>query len=1265
MPQGHRGAALLAAVALLLATLAPNALAQPIDTTTKESLRAQTEAITNWDQFWQANNLSGWDFDTATTKAGFVHYCNWTGISCVNLAVTALELPCDSGVTGYCAVLAEGALAPELANISSLVALDFSGQRLAGALPAAYGRLSKLTRLLLPWNRFNSSIPPSWAEAGAFPQLETLDLANNRLAGPLPPAPNGSSLLPSLVTFLLDNNTLSSSLPASWGSATALPKLQQLYLLQNQLSGALPAEWASAGAFKALNKLELSDNKLRGPLPGNWGGAEAFPALAELSLGGNQLSGTLPEAWSCCGGFPSLSALSLTSNNLSGTLPPSWAPPAFPSLTGLQLDANPRLCGPVPDALYPAVCGNAESVATTCVGRELPACTADFPPASAANAAALLAQSAAITNWAEFASQNNITGWNASVPVCNWTGVTCTPQGSIIALDLGCEVRGYEGEVPPNCNGFAQGTLALELARISTLQQLILRNQQLAGTLPSEWGGSGAFANLNELQLHGNQLTGGIPAAWATNGSFPRLLILTLEQNRLGGTLPPQLGQGGSLAAVKFIDLSANRLSGPLPTSWSGLGFVTYLNLTDNNLNGTLPDSWGLDGGMPALTELYISVNRLGGELPTAWGDAPSFANLRRIELANNSIGGTLPPTYGSNGSLPVIGDMYLDHNQLSGTLPAEWGSPEAFQQLNTLSLDGNRLSGSIPTSWNVTGSFTALTRLALNGNPSLCDSTVPTLLQPAVCDSQATNCADGQISCQPTASPSPPPGGNEAAAEAGSSTPVGAIVGGVVGGIVLLAAAALLVVGRRRGWLSRSSLHKQLSTASRRGGGDFSLEDGNVKLVPSMDPGALSLLPAHADEAPLGMLPHSYISTMGRQVAAATARGTRGALINDTSSGSPSLHSLESDPVITFISTRLGTLSRRRPSGPPTSGDGTSRDTPSNNTPSGTAPSDGTNARPPSTNVSSQPTMGSGDTGNTSLSPDMQLWAVRWEQIQLERAIGRGSFGRVYLATWNATPTAVKVLISAEDLEQRQDLELPADIMQDLQEEAIVMSRMRHPNICAFFGLCTLPPCILTEYCSRGSVFDVLRQASWDADLAGQLTWRLRISMAYDAARGLLYLHMREPTIVHRDVKSPNLLVDEYWHVKVADFNLSQILAGQQGGSALDEGGATNPMWLAPEVLSFNAATTASDAYAMGLVMFELLAWRLPFVGLSPFQIRRKVLDGGRPEVPPLTELPGPDNDAFATFDDYCQLMRECWAQDPRRRPAFAEIVARLGAML
>ncbi|EFN59808.1 hypothetical protein CHLNCDRAFT_17554, partial [Chlorella variabilis] len=87
----------------------------------------------------------------------------------------------------------------------------------------------------------------------------------------------------------------------------------------------------------------------------------------------------------------------------------------------------------------------------------------------------------------------------------------------------------------------------------------------------------------------------------------------------------------------------------------------------------------------------------------------------------------------------------------------------------------------------------------------------------------------------------------------------------------------------------------------------------------------------------------------------------------------------------------------------------------------------------------------------------------------------------------------------------------------------------------------------------------------------------------AFDAARGLLYLHCRD--IIHRDVKSPNLLVDEHWHVKVCDVNLSEILKSQaaEGATAAHEA-ATNPIWLAPEVLTGQPATAASDVYSFGL---------------------------------------------------------------------------------
>lgn len=75
-------------------------------------------------------------------------------------------------------------------------------------------------------------------------------------------------------------------------------------------------------------------------------------------------------------------------------------------------------------------------------------------------------------------------------------------------------------------------------------------------------------------------------------------------------------------------------------------------------------------------------------------------------------------------------------------------------------------------------------------------------------------------------------------------------------------------------------------------------------------------------------------------------------------------------------------------------------------------------------------------------------------------------------------------------------------------------------PRTAQFMGLCTLPPALITEYCQRGSLYDVLQTAKRDASVAAQLTWRRRLGMAVDAGTGLLYLHSR--SILHRDGAAP-----------------------------------------------------------------------------------------------------------------------------------------------
>lgn len=170
----------------------------------------------------------------------------------------------------------------------------------------------------------------------------------------------------------------------------------------------------------------------------------------------------------------------------------------------------------------------------------------------------------------------------------------------------------------------------------------------------------------------------------------------------------------------------------------------------------------------------------------------------------------------------------------------------------------------------------------------------------------------------------------------------------------------------------------------------------------------------------------------------------------------------------------------------------------------------------------------------------DARPWLVRWDDIEVMHPIGRGSFGAVYLATFQQTPVAVKILEgggAAAAAGAPHALALPTAVLRRLEEEAGVMAVLRHPNVLAFMGVCTSPVCaILTEHCMRGSLSGVLAAARADpmGEAAAALTWRRRLGMALGAARGTLCLHSRSPPIIHRDLKSPNILLDQGWNAKV-----------------------------------------------------------------------------------------------------------------------------------
>jgi len=229
--------------------------------------------------------------------------------------------------------------------------------------------------------------------------------------------------------------------------------------------------------------------------------------------------------------------------------------------------------------------------------------------------------------------------------------------------------------------------------------------------------------------------------------------------------------------------------------------------------------------------------------------------------------------------------------------------------------------------------------------------------------------------------------------------------------------------------------------------------------------------------------------------------------------------------------------------------------------------------------------------------------------------------------------------------------------VANSLAAEVALMQELRHPNIVMMLGVTQEPPSIVQEYCSRGSLFGVLRRYS--APSALPLAWKLRLQMALGAATGMCYLHGCRPAVLHRDLKSPNLLVDRHWRVKVGDFGLSRVtLAATAVASAA---GIHSPRWMAPEVLTEGLHSKASDMFSYGVVLWELATLAVPWEGANQWQIMHAVADEGK-RCPPPQQVEPPFPTGLA---DYNALMGAAWAAAPAERPTFAAAVTQLEAML
>ncbi|KAI3910073.1 hypothetical protein MKX01_042319 [Papaver californicum] len=291
---------------------------------------------------------------------------------------------------------------------------------------------------------------------------------------------------------------------------------------------------------------------------------------------------------------------------------------------------------------------------------------------------------------------------------------------------------------------------------------------------------------------------------------------------------------------------------------------------------------------------------------------------------------------------------------------------------------------------------------------------------------------------------------------------------------------------------------------------------------------------------------------------------------------------------------------------------------------------------------------MGSGGTTTTTSSSssssssrlrfymeeESSSYDISWEDLTFGKQVGRGSCATVYHGRWCGSDVAIKVFFNSDYSEH---------LLRCFREEVILMKRLRHPNVVLFMGEVNSPQhqCIVTEFLPRGSLFQLLRHDTPTLD------WERRVQMALDIALGMNYLHCHNPPIVHRDLKSSNLLVDKNWTVKVGDFGLSRL---KFETFLTTMNGKGTPQWMAPEVFHNEPVDEKSDVYSFGVILWELATLKIPWEGLNQMQVIAAVgFMDQRNEIP---------ND---TDPHWASLIESSWSSDPKCRPTFKELLERL----
>lgn len=272
--------------------------------------------------------------------------------------------------------------------------------------------------------------------------------------------------------------------------------------------------------------------------------------------------------------------------------------------------------------------------------------------------------------------------------------------------------------------------------------------------------------------------------------------------------------------------------------------------------------------------------------------------------------------------------------------------------------------------------------------------------------------------------------------------------------------------------------------------------------------------------------------------------------------------------------------------------------------------------------------------------------WEIDPRDLEFTSSLGQGASGEVFAGFYKGKDVAIKVLKSTNE-----DKEI-----EEFKKEFRVLVSIVSPYIIKFIGACLADKlCMVMEFCSRGSLYDVLRKPEF------VMTWDHFFKFAIDTASGLAVLHKTEQGILHRDMKTLNLLVDENYNCKLCDFGLSRFNTGSNVATLSKCRGTY--AYIAPEVYNCEKFTTKSDIYSVAIILWEMVHRLIMGKYLRPFQEFNNIKFDFqiliqackmklRPTLPAKTPPP------------IAEVIKKCWHEDRNVRLEAADLTSCLKAI-